>query len=186
MKEIRLTIPEGCKTVIIKVDGEQVITEFEPIEEYWIPNCGDIIAFGGDPNDLSVGIFNRFDSKGGHEDYVNVNNICYIDRIYFNKENLRIDNMRPATEKEKQRLFDALAKEGYRWNAKEKKIEKLPRWRAEIGGSYYSIGICGVINPNDVRAASDDKNYEAGNYFKTREEAERVAKKIRRSSKTAR
>ena len=32
MKEIKLAIPEGCKTVTVKVDGEQVITEFEPKE----------------------------------------------------------------------------------------------------------------------------------------------------------
>lgn len=61
-----------------------------------------------------------------------------------------LDEIRPATEEEKQRIFDALAKEGKRWNADKKQIEDLPRWRADIGGSY-SIGIYGVINPNDVR-----------------------------------
>ena len=36
-------------------------------------------------------------------------------------------NIRLATEEEKQRLFDALAKEGKRWNAEKKCIEELPR-----------------------------------------------------------
>lgn len=43
MKEIKLTIPEGCKTVTVKMDGEQVITEFEPKEEKWTPKDGDIL-----------------------------------------------------------------------------------------------------------------------------------------------
>ena len=34
MKEIRLTIPDGCKAVTVKVDGEQVITEFEPLPRW--------------------------------------------------------------------------------------------------------------------------------------------------------
>ena len=38
-------------------------------------------------------------------------------------------NIRLATEEEKQRLFDALAKEGKRWNAEKKCIEELP-WNA--------------------------------------------------------
>ena len=36
-------------------------------------------------------------------------------------------NIRLATEEEKQRLLDALAKEGKRWNAEKKCIEELPR-----------------------------------------------------------
>ena len=44
MKEIKLTIPEGCKTVTVKVDGEQVITEFEPEEKKFEPEDGDILS----------------------------------------------------------------------------------------------------------------------------------------------
>ena len=41
-------------------------------------------------------------------------------------------NIRLATEEEKQRLFDALAKEGKRWNAEKKCIEELPRKTREF------------------------------------------------------
>ena len=37
------------------------------------------------------------------------------------------DNLRLATEEEKNKLFDALAKEGKRWNSEKKCIEELPR-----------------------------------------------------------
>lgn len=42
---------------------------------------------------------------------------------------------------ENQLLFDALAKEGKRWNADKKCIEDLPRWRAKENETYYFIGI---------------------------------------------
>lgn len=45
MKEIKLSIPQGCNTVIIKVDGEQVITEFEPVQNRWRAVKGDRYYF---------------------------------------------------------------------------------------------------------------------------------------------
>ena len=35
--------------------------------------------------------------------------------------------LRPATEEERQRLFDAIAKEGKRWNAEKKVVEDIPK-----------------------------------------------------------
>ena len=43
MQEIKLSIPDGCKTVIINLDGENITTEFEPREE-WTPQDGDFLA----------------------------------------------------------------------------------------------------------------------------------------------
>ena len=81
---------------------------------------------------------------------------------------------------ENQLLFDALAKEGKRWNADKKCIEDLPRWRAKENETYYSIGIdVEVIENKEYGGSEDDACYSAGNYFKTREAAERVAKQIR-------
>lgn len=89
--------------------------------------------------------------------------------------------MRPATDAEKQRLFDALAKEGKRWNAETKRIEDLPRWRAEKGERYYYVGtyftIDDFIEDGDQ---TDNTNYEQGNYFRTREAAGKVAEQVGR------
>ena len=41
--------------------------------------------------------------------------------------NFKITVLRPATEDEKQRLFDAMAKEGKRWNAEKKVVEDIPK-----------------------------------------------------------
>ena len=81
---------------------------------------------------------------------------------------------------ENQLLFDALAKEGKRWNAEKKCIEDLPRWRAKANETYYFIGIDVEVMDNiEYGSCVDDACYSAGNYFKTREAAERVAGQIR-------
>lgn len=83
---------------------------------------------------------------------------------------------RLATEAEKQRLFDALAKQGKRWNAEKKCIEDLLRWRAEVGSDYYLIERNLTIRTQkDLRWEIDDSIHNAGNYFRTREAAEKVA-----------
>lgn len=175
MTEIKLTIPEGCKTVTIKVDGEKVTTEFET-KEKWTPKDGDFIAFGIDLNDLAVGIFHRFSTLETHEDYATISE----HRISFNEGLWVTNNLRPATEEEKQRLFDALAKEGKRWNAEKKRVEDLPRWRANCRKKYFFID-----ENTDVQTATeghficDDNLYIVSNYFKTEEAAERVAEQVR-------
>ena len=81
---------------------------------------------------------------------------------------------------ENQLLFDALAKEGKRWNADKKCIEDLPRWRAKANETYYFVIIDVEVMDNiEYGYSVDDACYSAGNYFKTREAAECVAKQIR-------
>ena len=87
---------------------------------------------------------------------------------------------RPATEEERKMFHDALKEKGLRWNAEEKKVEKLPRWRALYGENYYVIGsVLDVDCQCEVWHVVDDNRNRVGNYFKTREAAERVAKQIR-------
>lgn len=181
MKEIRLNIPDGAIKVTVEIgeDGTTVARYEKPevnVEEKFQPKDGDIIAFGMNPYNLSVGIFHRFDDDYTHEDYVTLSS----NGIHFNEGDWIPENMRPATVADKQRLFNALAKEGKRWNADKKCIEDLPRWRAKENETYYSIGIdVEVIENKEYGGCLDDACYSAGNYFKTREAAERVAKQIR-------
>lgn len=66
----------------------------------------------------------------------------------------------------------------------EKVEEKTPtenkRWRAEHGELYYYIYENTKIGyKGDWGSADDDKNYEAGNYFQTKAQAQAVADKIK-------
>ena len=183
MKEIKLTIPEGCKTVTVKMDGEQVITEFEPKEEKWIPKGGDIIAYKFGTSNMNIGIFKKScghtpEGYSLHEDYVTIGGDT--GELFFGGKTFIQEYIRLATEEEKQRLFDAIAKEGKRWNAEKKQIEDLPRWRAEINWDYYFINSrLKVAYIDETGHEVDNENYSIGNYFKTKEAAERVAKQIR-------
>lgn len=166
-QNFKIAVPEGCTASVEKKDNFVIVT-FEPKE--WKPKDGDIIAFGT----RRIGIFKAYDSIG-HEEYA-----TYVDELHFNESGWRNDNMRPANEEEKQRLFDALAKEGKRWNAETKQIEDLPRWRAKRGDMYYTItrNFTVDIYPEDGEATDEELHF-ACNYFKTREAAEKVAEQIR-------
>ena len=168
MEKIKISVPDGCSAKIEQQDGFLVVV-LEP--KKWNPKDGDIISFGT----CGIGIFKKYDSIG-HEEYV-----TYVDDLLFNETGWLNDNVRPATDDEKQRLFDALAKEGKRWNAETKQIENLPRWRAKIGEKYYFVGDCLDVDFNSENSDKfDDSYYAAGNYFKTEEAAERAAEKIRK------
>ena len=55
------------------------------------------------------------------------------------------------------------------------------RWRAEKNGPYYIVNwALGVKRLHDDRVPSDDRLYNCGNYFRTREEAQEMAKKIKK------
>jgi len=49
------------------------------------------------------------------------------------------------------------------------------RWRAEEGEEYYFLdGKCEIWNTNEIKKKIDDVFFKLGNYFKTKEEAEKV------------
>lgn len=98
------------------------------------------------------------------------------------------EDTRLANDEEKQRLFDALEKDGYRWNAKEKKIEKIPRWRAKEGETYYCLSATlHVLESVESFSTIDDVFHSLGNYFKTKEAAQKLVEIIKddfKNSKT--
>lgn len=47
--------------------------------------------------------------------------------MYVVMDGKMIKTLRPATEDEKQQLFDAMAKKGYQWNAEKKCVEDIPK-----------------------------------------------------------
>lgn len=170
-----MSIPEGCKTVTVKVDGCKVTTEFEP---EWNPQDGDFLT------DIVLGTIVIY---AGTTDYGGI--ITYAKSLGILQEELDVKRscglgltraFRYATKEEKSKLLNKLESEGYRWNPDKKVIEKLPRWRAGEKKGYYFVNEYGYPEPCfDERATVNDNHYENGNYFKTEEAAERVAEQIR-------
>ena len=88
---------------------------------------GDFIAFGCEEDNPIIGIFKALSAYGRytHCDYFD---LLHNGTMKFSPaEEFINDNLRLATEEEKNKLLDALAKEGKRWNAEKKCIEELPR-----------------------------------------------------------
>ena len=95
----------------------------------------------------------------------------------------KLREIRPATEREKKILIDQLAKVNKRWDEENKCLEDA-RWRAAPGESFYTIDPFGDVNlitpPYNPNIIYDDYQiWQIGNYFKTREAAEKVAEQIR-------
>ena len=54
-------------------------------------------------------------------------------------------------------------------------------WRAEKGGEYFYVNYCfKVCQVSDLYTDIDNNFYTAGNYFKTREEAKKMAEKFKK------
>lgn len=186
-KIYKTTQSKGAKanhTVTQSVDGILEVTV--DMKEKYVPKDGDIV-YGSALCKGVVSIYAGSNEVGGIMTYAayktdrNILDARFSDRGWgFTSQ------YRPATEAEKQCLFDALAKQGKRWNADKKCIEDLSRWRAQIYEEYYFVdNDCSVMNTKDVYSGLDNLMYEVGNYFRTREAAEKVASQIRKIIKSS-
>ena len=171
-----ITIPEGCKAIV--KDGSVTFVKEEDKEF----KDGDILI---DDRKLSefpckiIMIYKGAKSEGGcYECYIfrNLMGSLVINEGCCNSEFVKI---RLATEEEKAELFAEMKEQGLRWNAEEKRVEKI-RWRAKEGEEYFYIGknihVCKFPENNDV---CDNILYDALNYFRTSTQAEEAAKRMK-------
>lgn len=186
--KINVPIPDGMVLKSVKSEIKDgavvVIPEYEEKPKY---KDGDILALF----DGTIFIYNPDASKiansCGNNYYVAIatNSSLYI------KTSSRIEaywgydeEIRGfATEEEKQKLFEALAKNWYKWNAETKELERvLPR--VSKGEIFFTFSVFFDIYQNEEKCdLLCDLYYKAGNYFLTEEEAKRAAKKAKEAIK---
>ena len=121
-----ITIPEGCKATI--KDGSVVFEKEEKLQDF---KDGDVLTSLFD--NKVVFIFKEDESKQKYNEngYYVCHTADYVidvstkDSLFFcgHKKDVRL-----ATEKEKQFLFAKMKEQGLKWNAEEKRVEKI-RWR---------------------------------------------------------
>ena len=181
-----ITIPDGCKAIV--KDGS-VVFEKEEKEEAKTQDFkdGDVLTSLFDNKVVFIFKEDELKQKENKNDY-------YVCHIYVSssigytievptKDSLSFcghkDGVRLATNKEKQFLFDEMKKQGLKWNAEEKRVEKI-RWRSEKCENYYflnsdlSISIMG-----DTYSSMDDEFWGTFNYFRTEKQAEEAAKCVK-------
>lgn len=107
---------EGYRLVLTDIE-EQIIGE----KKKYAPQDGDIVAWKDmeDDGDSAVSIYKAKDLS-----YMTLftNGDCYAPDF-----TLAMNILRPATEEERQRLFDAMAERGKRWNAEKKVVDNIPK-----------------------------------------------------------
>ena len=161
-----IAIPNGCRAVI--KDNVIVFEEEEKFKD------GDIIA-----KNKAVAILKGAFNNGIFIDYACLNfdgNVLVSNNTEWSTNP---DGWHIATEEEKQLLFDNMKEQGLRWNAEEKRVEKI-RWRAEYDEEYCYVGNQGIVIVDKENGYSADKiKHEFGNYFRTYEQAEEAANRVK-------
>lgn len=163
-----IAIPDGCKATI--KDGSVVIEE--EVQEF---ENGDVLCsvYNG-----AIVIFKEKEKDGSRYFYSHYN----TDRS--SNKGWNSAAFRHATEKEKQLLFKKMKEQGLKWNAEEKRVEKL-RWRADVGVKYYYVSNLLACLPDIEESHIFDKDrWKVGNYFRTKEQAEEAARRVKETLKT--
>ena len=178
-KKVKITLPKNCEVdkVETSIENGCLVVEYTPKEKFGLKN-GDILS-----NETFIVIY-----KGTYNITGGIICHCYLrdDGVFsiFNEnEDGRgcgyIHTYHLASESEKEKLFSYMKEHGYTFNQETKKIEKI-RWRAERENSYYFINSIGnVIGEEEGNCCIDTVRFEIGNYFKTEEEAEKYADKLK-------
>ena len=170
-----IAIPDGCKATI--KDGSVVIEKEEQKEQEF--KDGDVLAYKNSSSNTFPFIYKDTDEDGFYIFYVGVD--CSENIQLLDDADDRWGNapLRHATEEEKQLLFDKMKEQDLRWNAEEKRVEKL-RWRADVGVKYYFVdSLLDVLYIKECWSSLCNKHYSARNYFRTEEQAEEAAKRIK-------
>ena len=167
----KIIIPKGCKAIV--KDGSVI---FEKIQEF---KDGDVLACKDSLNITCPFIYKNTDEAGFHLFYIGLNCDGFIEKADSINSRWGDNTLRLATEEEKQLLFDKMGEQGLKWNAEEKRVEKI-RWRAKKGEAYYRMGLRGeVFREIDVRTDTDNMFYDTLNYFRTEEQTREAAKRVK-------
>ena len=164
-------IPDGCKATI--KDGVIIFEKEESKEQEF--KRGDVIV--SKINEILLVDVHCFENRILRS-FVHIQQ----DGIFINSSyslwNERY-TWRHATEEEKQLLFDKMKEQDLRWNAEEKRVEKL-LWRADAGEEYYFIdSSLKVMKIEECWSVLCSEHYSASNYFRTKEQAEEAAKRVK-------
>lgn len=102
---------------LVLTDIERRIIE----EKKYKPQDGDIVAWQSKENSAGWAI-SIYEEKDGSYMTLFTSGSCRA-----TDSTLDMQVIRPATDEEKQRLFDAMSKKGKRWNAEKKIVEDIPK-----------------------------------------------------------
>lgn len=177
----RITIPAGCRA---QINGNEVVVEKEKKEEAKTQEFkdGDVLTSLFDNKVVFIFKEDELKQKDNRNGYYVCHTADYVidvstkDSLFYcgHKRDVRL-----ATEKEKQLLFDKMKEQGLKWNAEEKRVENI-RWRAKKGEGYYFIdNSVHISSHQEDDDGVDNQLWNAYNYFRTREQAKKAAEVVK-------
>lgn len=167
----KIIIPKGCKAIV--KDGSVI---FEKIQEF---KDGDVLACKDSLNITCPFIYKNTDEAGFHLFYIGLNCDGFIEKADSINSRWGDNTLRLATEEEKQLLFDKMGEQGLKWNAEEKRVEKI-RWRAKRHEDYYYIYMdLKALYISETYNSFDNKLWDNLNYFRTKEQTEEAARRVK-------
>ena len=175
----KITIPEGCKA---QINGNEVVIEKKEKSKDF--KRGDILV--SHFNDILL--VDDYDIVEGHlYSFVHVDRHGKLSKEPYFQWNEWHD-WRLATEEEKQLLLDKMREKGLKWNAEEKRVEKM-RWRAEKGEEYwYVTSSCSVAGDfmreeNSLTGSGAIEDWAGYNHFRKKAQAIEAAKRVKETLK---
>ena len=157
-----ITIPKGCKAIV--KDGSVEIVKVQEFKD------GDVLH--SVYADITL-IFEKYSTYYSFTSHYSTLKVAGSDWA--------VKSFRHATEEEKAELFDKMKEQGLKWNAEEKQVEKI-RWRAGIGEEFYFINSSlDVLKIEECWSTLCDELNSAGNYFRTKEQSEEAARRVRKA-----
>lgn len=177
--KIQLSHNKEAQNIKTNIKDGTIEVEVE-LKEKWEPRDGDICYIENNYHHVFI-----FKEVICNSIYSHIDLRLDTDTLYYMKDDivcsaLNIKIFRPATNTEKQLLFDALAKKGKMWNDQKKAVVDLPRWRAGKGEPYCFVDPFWEVSSDiDDRTSPHDSLYRGGNYFKTEEAAWKTIEQIR-------
>ena len=171
-----ITIPEGCKAIV--KDGSVVFEREQKFKD------GDVLVSVVNGHRHDAFIYESTDKKGFHSYYIGIDVCGQLSFSESLSDRWCNDDLSYATEEEKQLLFDKMKEKGLKWNAEEKRVEKI-RWRAKEGEFYSYVGsnitAVNARRPKDGEFKYDYEcnNYFSYNYFRTQGQAKEAARRMK-------
>lgn len=165
------------------VDGVMIVS---PVKENDITQFkdGDVVVYhyGEDATTIAI-LQGEVDTISKYlfiEDYVSLDSVegLLLDSNYTDSAT----DIRYATEEEKQKLFDALAKEGKAWDEEQKKVVDL-KWKPKMNDNYYSPlytyeNCFSTFYHTWDNSRFDKMLHNKGWLFRTKEECEAYCKRL--------
>ena len=165
-----ITIPDNCKAVV----KDKIITVEKEVQEF---NDGDFVATKNYRGKFLM-IYNSERGNSSAYYHAATYNEYYECRVVSYNDWCFCYDFHIATEGEKQLLLDALDADGKDWDADNKQIVDCRR-KPKIGDNYYYIDLfLDVVDDIWSDDRMDALVYTSGNFFKTKDEAQKYADKF--------